>query len=156
MVPARPGRQVALVAGATRGAGRGIAIELGAAGAHVFVTGRTTRERQSEYGRPETIAETAELVAAAGGTATAVVVDHLDQDAVAKLVEQIDAEVGRLDILVNDIWGGEKLVQWNTPTWEHDLANGLRLLRLAIETHLVTSHFACRCSSAIPAAWSWR
>jgi NAD(P)-dependent dehydrogenase (short-subunit alcohol dehydrogenase family) len=134
--------RVALVAGATRGAGRGIAIELGAAGAHVFVTGRTTRERQSEYERPETIAETAELVAAAGGTATAVVVDHLDQGAVAKLVEQIDAEAGRLDILVNNIWGGEKLVQWNTPIWEHDLANGLRLLRLAIETHLVTSHFA--------------
>jgi NAD(P)-dependent dehydrogenase (short-subunit alcohol dehydrogenase family) len=134
--------RVALVAGATRGAGRGIAIELGAAGAHVFVTGRTTPERQSEYERPETIAETAELVAAAGGTATAVVVDHLDQDAVAALVEQIDAEAGRLDILVNNIWGGEKLVQWNTPIWEHDLANGLRLLRLAIETHLVTSHFA--------------
>ncbi len=134
--------RVALVAGATRGAGRGIAIELGAAGAHVFVTGRTTAERQSEYERPETIAETAELVAAAGGTATAVVVDHLDQDAVAALVEQIDAEAGRLDILVNNIWGGEKLVQWNTPIWEHDLANGLRLLRLAIETHLVTSHFA--------------
>jgi NAD(P)-dependent dehydrogenase (short-subunit alcohol dehydrogenase family) len=132
--------RVALVAGATRGAGRGIAIELGAAGAHVFVTGRTTRERLSEYERPETIAETAELVAAAGGTATAVVVDHLDQGAVAKLVEQIDAEAGRLDILVNNIWGGEKLVQWNTPIWEHDLDKGLRILRLAVDTHLITSH----------------
>jgi NAD(P)-dependent dehydrogenase (short-subunit alcohol dehydrogenase family) len=134
--------KVALVAGATRGAGRGIAVELGAAGAHVFVTGRTTREHQSEYERPETIEETAELVTAAGGTATAVAVDHLDHDAVAALVARIDRESGRLDILVNDIWGGEKLVQWTTPVWEHDLDNGLRLLRLAIETHLVTSHYA--------------
>jgi NAD(P)-dependent dehydrogenase (short-subunit alcohol dehydrogenase family) len=134
--------KVALVAGATRGAGRGIAVELGAAGAQVFVTGRTTREHQSEYERPETIEETAELVAAAGGTATAVAVDHLDHGAVAALVQRIDREAGRLDILVNDIWGGEKLVEWTTPVWEHDLDKGLRLLRLAVETHLVTSHFA--------------
>jgi NAD(P)-dependent dehydrogenase (short-subunit alcohol dehydrogenase family) len=134
--------KVALVAGGTRGAGRGIAIELGAAGAHVWVTGRTTREHRSEYDRDETIEETAELVEAAGGTATAVRVDHLVSDQVADLVARIDRESGRLDVLVNDIWGGEEMVDWDTPVWEHDLDKGRRLLRLAIETHLVTSHHA--------------
>jgi NAD(P)-dependent dehydrogenase (short-subunit alcohol dehydrogenase family) len=134
--------KVALVAGATRGAGRGIAIELGAAGAHVYVTGRTTRERQSEYKRPETIEETAEMVSAAGGKATAIAVDHLQKTEVARLVERIDQEAGQLDILVNDIWGGELLVEWNAPLWEHDLDKGLHLLRLAVDTHLITSHFA--------------
>lgn len=134
--------KVALVAGATRGAGRGIAIELGAAGAHVFATGRTTRARQSEYGRPETIEETAELVTAAGGTATAVAVDHLESDQVAALVQRIERDAGGLDILVNDIWGGEYMVEWNTPVWEHSLENGLRMLRLAIDTHLITAHHA--------------
>ena len=114
--------KVALVAGATRGAGRGIAVELGAAGATVYVTGRTTRDQQSEYGRPETIEETAELVSAAGGTGIAVQVDHLVADDVRALVERIRAEQGRLDVLVNDIWGGEKLFEWNKPVWEHDLA----------------------------------
>lgn len=134
--------KVALVAGATRGAGRGIAVELGAAGAHVWVTGRTTRQYRSEYDRDETIEETAELVEAAGGTATAVRVDHLESDQVAELVARIDRESGRLDVLVNDIWGGEDLVDWDTPVWDHDLAKGRRLLDLAIETHLVTSHHA--------------
>ncbi|HET6953150.1 MAG TPA: SDR family oxidoreductase [Acidimicrobiales bacterium] len=139
---ARLDGKVALVAGGTRGAGRGIAIELGAAGAHVYVTGRTTRQQQSEYGRPETIEETAEMVEAVGGTATAVAVDHLDPAQVRDLVARIDREAGRLDVLVNDIWGGEKLFEWDTPLWEHDLDNGLRLLRLAVDTHLVTSHHA--------------
>lgn len=134
--------KVALVAGATRGAGRGTAVELGAAGAQVFVTGRSTAGRRSDYDRPETIEETAELVTAAGGTATAVVVDHLDHGAVRALVERIDRDAGRLDVLVNDIWGGELLVEWGAPIWEHDLDKGLRLLRLAVDTHLVTSHFA--------------
>ncbi|HMJ77235.1 MAG TPA: SDR family oxidoreductase [Iamia sp.] len=134
--------KVALVAGATRGAGRGIAVELGAAGAHVYVTGRTTRDQRSEYDRDETIEETAELVAAAGGTATAVQVDHLESGQVADLVARIDRDSGRLDVLVNDIWGGENLVDWNTPVWEHDLDKGRHLLRLAIDTHLVTSHHA--------------
>jgi NAD(P)-dependent dehydrogenase (short-subunit alcohol dehydrogenase family) len=134
--------KVALVAGATRGAGRGIAIELGAAGAHVYATGRSTGERRSEYDRPETIEETAELVAAEGGSATAVALDHLDPAAVADLVARIDREAGRLDVVVNDIWGGENLVEWNAPIWEHSLEAGLRLLRLAIDTHLVTSHHA--------------
>jgi NAD(P)-dependent dehydrogenase (short-subunit alcohol dehydrogenase family) len=134
--------KVALVAGGTRGAGRGIAIELGAAGAHVYVTGRTTRDHPSEYERPETIEETAELVAAAGGTATPIAVDHLVPEQVAELVATIEREVGRLDILVNDIWGGERLFEWDTKLWDHDLDNGLRLLHLAVDTHLITSHFA--------------
>jgi NAD(P)-dependent dehydrogenase (short-subunit alcohol dehydrogenase family) len=136
--------RVALVAGATRGAGRGIAVELGAAGATVWCTGRSTRGRRSEYDRPETIEETAELVTAAGGRGIAVAVDHLVLADVAGLVARIDAESGRLDVLVNDIWGGEKLFAWDTPLWEHDLDDGLRLLRLAIDTHLVTS------ASALP------
>jgi NAD(P)-dependent dehydrogenase (short-subunit alcohol dehydrogenase family) len=134
--------RVALVAGATRGAGRGIAIELGAAGATVYVTGRTTRTHQSEYARPETIEETAELVSAAGGSGIAVRVDHLIADEVQSLVDRISAEQGRLDILVNDVWGGEKLFEWNTPVWKHDLHNGLRLLTLGVHTHLITAHFA--------------
>ncbi|MEA2149538.1 MAG: hypothetical protein QOD69_1368 [Solirubrobacteraceae bacterium] len=134
--------KVALVAGATRGAGRGIAVALGEAGATVYCSGRTTRERRSEYDRPETIEETAELVDAAGGEGIAVEADHLQAAQVEALVQRIDAERGRLDVLVNDIWGGELLAQWNTPLWEHDLDRGLRMLRLAIDTHLITSHFA--------------
>ena len=134
--------RVALVAGATRGGGRGIAVALGEAGATVYATGRTTRERRSEIDRPETIEETAELVTAAGGEGIAVQVDHLDPAQVAGLVERIDSERGRLDVLVNDIWGSEHLFRFNTPVWEHDLDNGLRLIRLAIDTHLITSHHA--------------
>ncbi|WP_201318578.1 MULTISPECIES: SDR family oxidoreductase [unclassified Paenibacillus] len=134
--------KVALVAGATRGAGRGIAIELGAAGATVYVTGRTTRTRRSEYNRPETIEETAELVSNAGGRGIAVQVDHLDPYQVQALIARIENEQGRLDILVNDVWGAEYLAQWNVPVWEHSLERGLRMLRLAIDTHIITSHFA--------------
>ncbi|MCK8433369.1 SDR family oxidoreductase [Streptomyces sp. D2-8] len=134
--------KVALVAGATRGAGRGIAVELGASGATVYVTGRTTRARRSEYDRPETIEDTADLVTAAGGRGVAVPTDHLDRAQVRALVDRIADEQGRLDVLVNDIWGGEKLFEWETPLWEHDLDNGLRLLKLAVETHAVTSHHA--------------
>ena len=134
--------RVALVAGATRGAGRGIAVELGAAGATVYVTGRTTRSQRSEYDRPETIEETAELISKAGGTGIALQVDHLESDAVRQLIGRIRADQGRLDILVNDVWGGEKLIEWNKPVWEHDLQKGLRMLRLAIDTHLITAHHA--------------
>jgi NAD(P)-dependent dehydrogenase (short-subunit alcohol dehydrogenase family) len=133
--------KVALVAGATRGAGRGIAVALGEAGATVYCTGRTTKERRSEYDRPETIEETGELVTEAGGEGIAVAVDHLEADQVEALARRIDSEQGRLDVLVNDIWGGEKLFDWDKPVWEHDLDNGLRLLRLGIDTHLITSHF---------------
>ncbi|AXE24018.1 short-chain dehydrogenase [Streptomyces globosus] len=134
--------KVALVAGATRGAGRGIAVELGAQGATVYVTGRSTRGRRSEYDRPETVEETAELVTAAGGKGIAVVADHLVPEQVEALVRRIDAEQGRLDVLVNDIWGGELLFEWDGTVWDHDLDNGLRLLRLAVDTHAITSHFA--------------
>ncbi|WP_062354728.1 SDR family oxidoreductase [Herbidospora yilanensis] len=133
---------IALVAGATRGAGRGIAAELGAVGATVYVTGRTTRDQQSEYQRPETIEETAELVTRAGGHGIAVQADHLDRDQVRALVERIDREQGRLDVLVNNIWGGENLFSWDKPLWEHDLDDGMRMLRLAIDTHIITSHYA--------------
>src|SRR5687768_3951519 len=136
------GGVVALVAGATRGAGRGIAVELGAAGATVYVTGRTTRHRRSEYDRPETIEETATLVNEAGGRGFAVQVDHLEPDQVVALVERITSEQGRLDVLVNDVWGGERLFEWDVPVWEHSLENGLRMLRLAIDTHIINSHFA--------------
>ena len=135
-------KKVALVAGATRGAGRGIAIELGAAGFIVYVTGRTTRIQHSEYNRPETIEETAELVDAAGGHGIAVQVDHLDPEQVKSLIERIEQEQGRLDVLVNDIWGGENLTEWNVPLWKHSLDAGLRILRLAIDTHIITSHYA--------------
>lgn len=134
--------KVALVAGATRGAGRGIAVELGAAGATVYVTGRTTRERRSEYDRPETIEETASFVDEAGGRGIPVRVDHLEPDEVRALVERIEAEQRRLDVLVNDVWGGERLFEWDVPVWQHSLERGLRLLRLAIDTHIITSHFA--------------
>jgi len=134
--------KVALVTGATRGAGRGTAVSLGEAGATVYCTGRTTRQRRSEYDRPETIEETAELVDAAGGEGIAVEVDHLEPAQVQALVGRIDDEQGRLDVLVNDIWGGEKLAEWNKPLWEQNLEGGLRMLRLAVDTHLITSHFA--------------
>jgi NAD(P)-dependent dehydrogenase (short-subunit alcohol dehydrogenase family) len=134
--------RIALVAGATRGGGRGIALALGEAGATVYCTGRTTREHRSEVDRQETIEETAELVTEAGGEGVAVQVDHLVPEEVARLVERIDADHGRLDVLVNDIWGAEHLFRFDTPLWEHDLDNGLRLIRLAVETHLITSHHA--------------
>ncbi len=133
--------RVALVAGATRGAGRGIAVELGAAGATVYVTGRSTREARSEMNRPETIEETAELVDAAGGHGIAVRVDHLVPDEVAALVARIREEQGRLDVLVNDVWGAT-VMEWDKTVWESDLDVGLRMLRLGVDTHAITSHYA--------------
>ncbi|GAA3600231.1 SDR family oxidoreductase [Nonomuraea rosea] len=130
---------IALVAGATRGTGRGIAVALGAAGATVYCTGRSTRESRSEMNRPETIEETAELVTAAGGTGVAVRVDHLDPAQVADLAGRVRREQGRLDVLVNDIWGGDQLWEWDTPVWKHDMEKGFKLLRLAIDTHIITS-----------------
>jgi NAD(P)-dependent dehydrogenase (short-subunit alcohol dehydrogenase family) len=134
--------KIALVAGATRGAGRAIAAELGAAGATVYVTGRSTREQRSEMDRAETIEETAALVNAAGGRGIAVQVDHLEPGQVRALVERIDREQGRLDVLVNNIWGGELMFSWDQTLWEHSLDRGLRILRLAIDTHIITSHHA--------------
>ena len=136
--------RVAVVSGATRGAGRGIAAALGEAGATVVCTGRSTRSVRSEYNRPETIEETAELVTRLGGTGIAAAVDHLDPGQVQALAERIRAAHGHIDVLVNDIWGGELLkggpAQWNTPIWKHSLDDGLRILRLAVDTHLITSH----------------
>jgi NAD(P)-dependent dehydrogenase (short-subunit alcohol dehydrogenase family) len=133
--------KVALVAGATRGAGRGIAVQLGAAGATVYVTGRTTRSSPSEMNRPETIEETAALVDRAGGSGIAVRVDHLVPDEVRGLVERIEREQGALHVLVNDIFGLTRM-EWNKTVWESDLEYGLHLLRLGIDTHAITSHFA--------------
>jgi NAD(P)-dependent dehydrogenase (short-subunit alcohol dehydrogenase family) len=139
--------RVAVVAGATRGAGRGIAAALGEAGATVYATGRTSRSGRggSDYDRPETIEETAELVTSLGGTGIAVQVDHLDPEQVRRFADRLRGEHDHLDVLVNDIWGAEVLKggpkDWDTPIWKHDLQKGLRILRLAIDTHLVTSHF---------------
>lgn len=133
--------KVALVAGATRGAGRGIAVQLGAAGATVYVTGRTTGSERSEMNRPETIEETAALVDAAGGRGIPVRVDHLVPDEVAALVARIRDEQGALHVLVNDIWGATEM-EWDKTVWESSLDVGLRYLRLGVDTHAITSHFA--------------
>ncbi|MFF0339336.1 SDR family oxidoreductase [Kribbella sp. NPDC004875] len=134
--------KVALVAGATRAAGRGIAVELGAAGATVYVTGRSTRARRSEMDRPETIEDTAELVDKAGGRGIAVPVDHLDSEQVRELVARIEREQGALHILVNDIWGQHGEPEWGKTVWESDLDSGLRLLQLGVNTHIITAHHA--------------
>ena len=139
--------KIAVVAGATRGAGRGIAAGLGEAGATVICTGRSsvTGNAASDYDRPETIEETAQLVTDLGGTGVAIQVDHLISDQVRALAERLRTDYGRVDILVNDIWGAEILKgqphQWNTPIWEHDLDAGLRIVRLGLDTHLITSHW---------------
>jgi NAD(P)-dependent dehydrogenase (short-subunit alcohol dehydrogenase family) len=137
--------QVALVAGATRGAGRAIAVELARAGFYVYATGRSSRASgPSEMGRPETIEETGELMATAGGAGSALVVDHEDPVSVAELVGGIEREQGRLDVLVNDIFGGDRYMEWEKPLWEHDWAGGLRMLQMGVHTHLIT------CRAAIP------
>ncbi|MET9800746.1 SDR family oxidoreductase [Streptomyces sp. NPDC006368] len=135
--------KTALVAGATRGAGRAIAVQLGSAGATVYVTGRTTHAHVSEVGRPtETIEETAELVTAAGGEGIAVPTDHLEPDRVRALIDRIDRERGRLDVLVNSLWGGDHLIPWGRKMWETDLGQGLRMLELGVRSHIITSSFA--------------
>jgi NAD(P)-dependent dehydrogenase (short-subunit alcohol dehydrogenase family) len=139
--------RTAVVAGATRGAGRGIAAALGEAGATVVCTGRSsvTGNASSDYERPETIEETADLVTSLGGTGVAIQVDHLEPAQVQRLAERVRAEHGHVDVLVNNVWGAERLkggpADWNTPIWRHDLGTGLRILRLGVETHLVTSHY---------------
>ena len=144
---AAPRGRVAVVAGATRGAGRGIAAALGEAGATVICTGRSsvTGALWSDYDRPETIEETAELVTQLGGSGIAVPTDHLDPAQVQRLADRVRDDHGTIDVLVNDIWGAERLkggpAEWNTPIWNHDLQNGLRILRLGVDTHLITSHY---------------
>ncbi|MGH3407787.1 MAG: SDR family oxidoreductase [Streptosporangiaceae bacterium] len=136
---------VALVAGATRGAGRAIAVELARAGFFTYATGRSSRvSGQSEIGRPETIEETGDLIRAAGGAGSAQVVDHEDPEAVAALAAAIEREHGRLDVLVNDIFGGDRYAEWDKPLWEHDWPGGLRMLQMGVHTHLIT------CRAAIP------
>jgi len=137
--------RVGLVAGATRGAGRAIAVELARAGFFVYATGRSSRTSgPSEIGRPETIEETGDLIAAAGGAGSALVVDHEDPDSVFGLVSTIERDHGRLDVLVNDIFGGDRYMEWDKPLWEHDWAGGLRMLQMGVHTHLIT------CRAAIP------
>ena len=137
--------RVGLVAGATRCAGRAIAVELAPAGFYVYATGRSSRTTgPSEIGRPETIEETGDLIAAAGGVGSALVVDHEDPASVAELVSAIEGDHGRLDLLVNDIFGGDRYMEWDKPLWEHDWAGGLRMLQMGVHTHLIT------CRAAIP------
>src|ERR1700750_3440949 len=129
---------IAVVTGATRGGGRGIAVELGAIGATVYVTGRSSGTHRSPMDRPETIEETAALVDRACGKGIPVQVDHNDPAQVQRLADQLD----RLDLLVNNVWGGDPLTDWSHPLWEQDLDTGLRLLRQAVETHIVTTRLA--------------
>lgn len=134
--------KIAVVAGATRGAGRGIAVMLGEAGATVYCTGRSVRGNPSDLNRSETIEETAEMVCARGGIGIPVQVDHTYAEQVRTLFERIKAEQnGVLDILVNDIWGGEQLTKWDTPFWEHSLSDGLLMQERVLKTHLITSYY---------------
>ncbi|QUQ70344.1 SDR family oxidoreductase [Kutzneria sp. CA-103260] len=133
--------KVALVAGGTRGASRAIAVELGRRGAYVYVTGRSTRAQRSEVDRAETIEDTVDLVVGTGGSGAAVQVDHLEPAQVQALADRVDAEQGRLDILVDGLWGGDSLMEWAKPVWEHSLVDSLRMIRLGIDAHLITSHF---------------
>jgi len=133
---------VAVVAGATRGAGRGIAQMLGEAGATVYCTGRSTRESGATPGRPETIEETADLVSRAGGKGIAVRVDHTAEADVIRLFDTIRSDAGRLDILVNDVWGGDDLTEWGTPFWESDLGKGRRIIEAAVWSHILTARHA--------------
>ncbi len=129
--------KIALVAGATRGAGRGIATALGEAGATVYCTGRSVAGSPGMKNRPETIHQTADIVTARGGRGIAMQVDHTDPQQVARLFD----EIGELDILVNDIWGGDDLVEWGKKLWETKLEDGLTLIDRAIKTHIITSYY---------------
>ena len=133
--------RVAVVAGATRGAGRAIACTLGQAGATVYCTGRSVRGAPATPGRPETIEETAEMVTAAGGKGIWARVDHTVEDQVVELFARIAQEQGHLDILVNDIWGGDELTEWGTPFWKHSLSKGLLMLDRAVTAHIITSRY---------------
>ncbi len=147
--------RVALVAGATRGAGRGIALALGEAGATVYCTGRSSRQaprppRPTDAspfelrGRPETIEETAEQVSELGGTGIAVRIDHTDEIQVEALMARIERDEGCLDVLVNDVWGGDALTEWGVPFWELDLGKGRTMLERGLLSHLITSAYAAR------------
>lgn len=134
--------KIAVVAGATRGAGRGIACMLGEQGATVYCTGRSVRGVPATGNRPETIEETAEMVTQHGGVGIPVQVDHTVAAQVQALFARIKAEQGKLDIVVNDVWGGDALTEWGKPFWEHSLANGLVMQQRAVHSHIITSHYA--------------
>ncbi|HZQ10007.1 MAG TPA: SDR family oxidoreductase [Anaerolineae bacterium] len=144
--------KIAVVAGATRGAGRGIAVTLGEAGATVYCTGRSTRQNSKPRaknappfeleGRPETIDETAEMVTAGGGIGIPVRVDHTQVNEVQALFQRVQSEQGRLDILVNDVWGGDALSEWGKPFWELDLDKGFLMIQRAVFSHIITSRYA--------------
>ena len=145
--------KVAVVTGATRGAGRGIACMLGEAGATVYCTGRSTRAKVSAgrpepeaafelARRPETIEETAEMVTGYGGLGISARVDHTDEGQVKALFEKVRAERGRLDILVNDVWGGDELSEWGKPFWELSIQKGLLMQQRGVHTHIITSRYA--------------
>lgn len=143
--------KVAVVAGATRGAGRGIAAMLGEAGATVYCTGRSTRNKVIPEGKPdsafviayrrETIEETAEMVTSYGGVGIPVQVDHLQEEQVKALFERVKAEQGKLDILVNDVWGGDEFHEWNKPFWELDIHKGFAMMQSALNTHIITGRY---------------
>lgn len=145
--------KIAVVTGATRGAGRGIACMLGEAGATVYCTGRSSqadgaapsRNGDSPFelaGRPETIEETAGMVNEYGGVGIPVQVDHTVEAQVKALFERIRAEQGRLDILVNDIWGGDALTEWGKPFWELSMEKGILMQQRGVHTHFITSRYA--------------
>jgi NAD(P)-dependent dehydrogenase (short-subunit alcohol dehydrogenase family) len=134
--------KVALVTGATRGAGRGIACMLGEAGAIVYCTGRSARGRPASALRPETIEETAEMVMARGGVGIPVRVDHSEPEQVRALIDRIRADQGRLDVLVNDIWWGCDPIEWGKPFWQVSLPQGLLMQQRGVHTHIITSYYA--------------
>jgi NAD(P)-dependent dehydrogenase (short-subunit alcohol dehydrogenase family) len=134
--------KVAIVTGATRGAGRGIACMLGEAGATVYCTGRSVRGQVSPSDRPETIEETAEMVTGYGGVGIAMQVDHSQEDQVKNLIERVQSEQGKLDILVNDVWGGDAMTEWGKPFWEVAPDKGWKMLEQAVYTHILTSRYA--------------
>ena len=141
MTRARPlAGKIAVVAGVTRGAGRGIARMLGEAGATVYCSGRSARGRLIDAARPETIEETAELVTEAGGVGIAVRTDHSVAAEIEALFARVEREQGRLDVLVNDIWGGDDLTEWK-PFWKLDCEQGFKMLDTAVRTHILTSRY---------------
>jgi NAD(P)-dependent dehydrogenase (short-subunit alcohol dehydrogenase family) len=134
--------KVAVVAGATRGAGRGTARALGEAGAVVYCTGRSVRGKPSPYNRPETIEETADLVTRAGGTGIAVRVDHTIESEVRALFEQVEREQGRLDVLVNDVAGQDMVLSGWTTFWETDLSRSALAMNQGLISHVLTAKYA--------------
>jgi NAD(P)-dependent dehydrogenase (short-subunit alcohol dehydrogenase family) len=134
--------RIALVAGATRGAGRGIACALGEAGATVYCTGRSVPGKPATKGRRETINETAEMVTARGGKGVAVRCDHTKESDVKKLAARIQREQkGKLDILVNDVWGGDAFTEFGKTFWQVSLEKGFAMLNQAVHSHIITSRY---------------